>query len=75
MIRLVRDLVRPYRWTLAIILVCMLAETAMSLAGLWPLKIIIDNVVGSNHLPDWLTRSPEHVLGGSSKMHIADWRR
>src|SRR5271155_3314528 len=72
MIRLVRDLVRPYRWTLAIILVCMLAETAMSLAGPWPLKIIIDNVVGSNHLPHWLTRFLEHVLGGSSKMHIAE---
>jgi len=72
MIRLVRDLVRPYRWTLAIILVCMLAETAMSLAGPWPLKIIIDNVVGSNHLPRWLARSLEHVLGDSSKMHIAE---
>jgi ABC-type multidrug transport system fused ATPase/permease subunit len=71
MIRLVRDLVRPYRWILAIILVCMLAETAMSLAGPWPLKIIIDNVVGSNRLPYWLARSLEHVLGGSSKMHIA----
>ena len=72
MIRLVRDLVRPYRWSLAIILVCMLAETAMSLAGPWPLKIIIDNVVGSNHLPHWLARTLEHVLGDSSKMHIAE---
>ena len=72
MISLVRDLIRPYRWTLAIILVCMLAETAMSLAGPWPLKIIIDNVVGSNHLPHWLARSLEHVLGASSKMHIAE---
>jgi ABC-type multidrug transport system fused ATPase/permease subunit len=72
MISLVRDLIRPYRWTLAIILVCMLAETAMSLAGPWPLKIIIDNVVGSNHLPHWLARTLEHVLGDSSKMHIAE---
>src|SRR5580698_7566415 len=72
MIRLVRDLVRPYRWTLAIILVCMLAETVMSLAGPWPLKIIIDNVVGGNQLPHWLARPLEHVLGDSSKMHIAE---
>src|ERR1700733_4121029 len=71
MIRFVRGLARPYRWTLAIILFCMLAETAMSLAGPWPLKIIIDNVVGSNSLPPWLARSLEHVLGGSRKMQIA----
>jgi subfamily B ATP-binding cassette protein MsbA len=50
----------------------MLAETAMSLAGPWPLKIIIDNVVGSNHLPHWLAQPLEHLLGDSSKMHIAE---
>ena len=46
MIRLIRELIRPYRGTLLIILLAMLVETAMSLASPWPLKIIIDNVVG-----------------------------
>jgi hypothetical protein len=50
MIRLIRELIRPYRGSLAVILTAMLVETAMSLATPWPLKVIIDNVVGSHHL-------------------------
>ena len=45
--RLIRSLVRPYRGTLCVILLAMLVETAMSVAGPWPLKIILDNVVGT----------------------------
>ena len=45
----------------------MLIETAMSIAAPWPLKIIIDNVVGKHNLPDFLTwlrdfSSGEHTL-------------
>jgi len=47
MLRLIRSLVHPYRGTLLIILVAMLVQTAMSVAGPWPLKIILDNVVGA----------------------------
>ena len=50
MLRLIRQLVRPYRGTLFLILVAMMVETAMSLAAPWPLKIIIDNVAGSHKL-------------------------
>jgi ABC-type multidrug transport system fused ATPase/permease subunit len=71
MTRLIRELILPYRWILLIILLAMLAETAMSLAGPWPLKIILDNVVGSHHLPPWLADRLGPVLGGESKMHIA----
>ena len=52
--RLVRELLRPYTGSLAIILVAMLVETAMSLAAPWPLKIILDNVVGTHKAPEWL---------------------
>ena len=38
---------RPYRGWLIIVFVAMLIETAMSIAAPWPLKIILDNVVGS----------------------------
>ncbi|HEY6293692.1 MAG TPA: ABC transporter ATP-binding protein [Terriglobia bacterium] len=71
MTRLIRELIRPYRWILFVILLAMLVETAMSLAGPWPLKIILDNVVGSHHLPHWLADRLGPVLGGESKMHIA----
>ena len=43
----------------------------MSLAGPWPLKIVLDNVVGSHHLPAWLDGLVKHVAGGAGKMQIA----
>jgi ABC-type multidrug transport system fused ATPase/permease subunit len=73
MARLIRQLIRPYRGTLIVILLAMMVETLMSLAGPWPLKIILDNVVGSHHLPKWF----DHYLGpvvsglGPGKMKIA----
>jgi subfamily B ATP-binding cassette protein MsbA len=54
MARMVFDLVRPYRVWLAVVFVAMLVETAMSLAGPWPLKVVIDNVLGGHRLPEWL---------------------
>jgi subfamily B ATP-binding cassette protein MsbA len=71
MIRLVRNLIATYRWTLGIVFVAMLVETAMSLAGPWPLKIVLDNVVGTSHLPGWLDNMVRHVTGGAGKMQIA----
>ncbi len=72
MLRLIRQLVRPYRGSLIVILLAMLVETAMSLASPWPLKIIIDNVAGTHKLPHWLARLMEPMLLNSgSKMHIA----
>ena len=73
MIPLLRDLVRPYRASLFFILVAMVVQTATSLAAPWPLKIILDNVVGSHKLPWWLDEAMKPVLSvtGSGKMHIA----
>ncbi len=51
---LVLELVKPYSKWLIVIFAAMLLETAMSLLGPWPLKIIIDNVVGHHALPHWL---------------------
>lgn len=51
---LVLELIRPYNKWLLVIFLAMLLETAMSLLGPWPLKIIIDNVVGHHPLPEWL---------------------
>jgi ABC-type multidrug transport system fused ATPase/permease subunit len=71
MLNLIRQVVRPYRGMLAVILLAMLFETAMSLAAPWPLKIIIDNVAGSHKLPLWLNDLLRSALGNESKMHIA----
>jgi subfamily B ATP-binding cassette protein MsbA len=64
-------LVRPYRGTLVVILIAMLVQTAMSVAGPWPLKIILDNVVGSHKLAPWLDDLLKPILSGGSKMQIA----
>src|SRR3984957_3436655 len=71
LIGLIRTLVRPYRGTLLVILLAMIVQTVMSVAGPWPLKIVLDNVVGSHKLPPWLDHLLAPLLGGSSKMQIA----
>ncbi|MGA7222695.1 MAG: hypothetical protein WA867_10755 [Candidatus Acidiferrales bacterium] len=71
MYRLVQSLVRPYRGTLAIILAAMLLQTAASVAGPWPLKIVLDNVAGNHELPRWLDHLMQPLLSGSGKMQIA----
>jgi len=73
MLRLIRELIRPYRGTLLVILVAMMFETLMSLASPWPVKIILDNVVGSHHLPDWFGHFIASMTRGfgPGKMKIA----
>ncbi len=67
---LVFELIRPYKKWLVLIFAAMLLETAMSLLGPWPLKIIIDNVVGHHALPYWLSWINDLPLG-KDKMAIA----
>ena len=71
MFRLIRELIRPYRWQLVLILLAMLLETAASLAGPWPLKIIIDNVVGSHKMSPWLDHLVRPMLEGGGKLQVA----
>ena len=69
---LVLDLLRPYSKWLIIVLVAMLIETAMSLAAPWPLKVVIDNVVGTHPLPEWL-HWVHDLPGGTTKEGLALW--
>jgi ABC-type multidrug transport system fused ATPase/permease subunit len=71
MVPLIRDLLRPYRWILAIILTAMLLQTAMTLAAPWPLKIVLDNVVANHHIPGWMANGLLPMLGGKTKLNIA----
>ena len=67
MLGLIRNLVRPYRGSLAVVLAAMLLETFASLAAPWPLKVVLDNVVAGKHLPYWLNG----FIGGAGKTQIA----
>ena len=52
--QLVFKQVKPYKKWLLLIFLAMLLETVMGLAAPWPLKIIIDSVIGNQSLPNWL---------------------
>lgn len=44
---------------------------AASVATPWPLKVILDNVVGEHKLPHWLDSFLHPFMSGSTKMQIA----
>jgi ABC-type multidrug transport system fused ATPase/permease subunit len=71
MFSLIAGLLRPYRWSLAAILAAMLMQTAMSVAAPWPLKVILDNVVGVHHLPPKIAAILQPFLSETNKMKIA----
>ena len=68
--KLVWDMVSPYKKWHFIIFSAMLVETAMSLATPWPLKIIIDNVIGHHKLPGWLSWMYD-VFPGENRIQFA----
>jgi ABC-type multidrug transport system fused ATPase/permease subunit len=68
---LLGDLLRPRRRTLTILVAAMLVQMAAGLAAPWPLKIIIDDVVGDHRPPGWI-RLLLPILGGADKAHVAE---
>ena len=62
--RLAFQQIRPYRKWVYLILAAMLIEAIMGIASPWPLKIIIDNVIGSQPLPSWL-QGVDSLIGRS----------
>ena len=68
---LLRQLLRPRRRALAVILAAMLVQTVMSLAAPWPLKIVIDTVIGNRRQPEWINWLLTMLGGAAHKGHIA----
>lgn len=52
--RFVVALLHPYRHLLALVLAMMLVETVMTLAAPWPLKVVLDSVLGTHKAPTWI---------------------
>ncbi|TQK31934.1 ABC transporter ATP-binding protein [Arthrobacter sp. SLBN-53] len=69
--KLIVELIRPYRWMVAGIFGVLLIQIATGLAAPWPLKVVLDSVIGDRPLPGWLHGLLQPVLGGESRMHIA----
>ncbi len=55
---------------MAIVVAAMLVQAAMGLAGPWPLKVLIDNVIGDHPLPQW-AKWLASESGSANKMHVA----
>jgi subfamily B ATP-binding cassette protein MsbA len=66
--KLIFELVRPYWGWVIIILLAMLVQAGAGLAAPWPLKIVLDNAVGSLPAPAWLVWLLGPVLASD---HIA----
>ena len=51
---LVENVLRPYKGPLLIAFIAMIIETLADLAQPWPLKVVLDNVLGHHPLPHFL---------------------
>lgn len=71
MLRLIRELVRPYRIALSLVFIAMLVQTAATLAAPWPLKVILDSVVDHRPLPHWLAHAVEPFMANGDRMRLA----
>jgi ABC-type multidrug transport system fused ATPase/permease subunit len=63
-----RDALRPHRARLALGLVALVLSVAATVAEPWPLKLIVDSVLGTHPLPDWM---PAWLREGSKDTQIA----
>jgi ABC-type multidrug transport system fused ATPase/permease subunit len=71
MMVLIRELLRPYRSSLAIILAAMVVQSTATLAAPWPLKIVLDNVILGRKLSPWMARWLQPLLAHGHREHLA----
>jgi ABC-type multidrug transport system fused ATPase/permease subunit len=64
------ELLRPHRRIIAGSLAATFVQMATALAVPWPLKIVLDNVVGNRPAPLWVSWILP-ALGGTGKVQIA----
>jgi ABC-type multidrug transport system fused ATPase/permease subunit len=68
---LIWGLLKPYRGSLAVVLVAMVLQMVATVAAPWPLKVVLDNVVGEHKLPHWLSDLLQPFFHHGTKMEIA----
>jgi subfamily B ATP-binding cassette protein MsbA len=61
----ISELLRPHWKTLLVALFAVLGEAAMSILEPWPIKIVIDNLLQSKKLPNWLGGIVTHLFGNN----------
>jgi ABC-type multidrug transport system fused ATPase/permease subunit len=68
---LIWSLLKPYRRNLLILMSAMVLQMVTTIAVPWPLKIVLDNVLGEHKLPRWLDSILAPFANGETKMQIA----
>jgi ABC-type multidrug transport system fused ATPase/permease subunit len=71
MVRLIAQLLRPYRWYLLVALAATVVQVAMTLASPWPFKLIIDNVALHHPPPAWANWFLPMLGAGDVRMRMA----
>jgi ATP-binding cassette subfamily B protein len=56
-------LLRPHWKALALAFIAVLGETLSDILEPWPIKIVVDNILQSKKLPDWLGGFVSHTFG------------
>jgi ABC-type multidrug transport system fused ATPase/permease subunit len=70
LVRLIAQLLKPYRGFLTAIFTASLVMTGMALLGPWPFKFIIDSIAGHHPLPSWLNGFSVMLGGGDINADI-----
>ncbi len=66
------DFLRPFRWRAAAIVALALAEVGLATLAPWPLKVMVDSVLGETPLPSWLTDLlPSTLASGGTALLVA----
>ncbi len=65
------DVARPYRWHITGVMLLSLLSTPLALLTPLPLKIVVDSVIGSDPLPQWMTSLLPVGLGPGGALTVA----
>jgi subfamily B ATP-binding cassette protein MsbA len=69
---IINHLLRPHWKALSVALIAVIVEGLASLFEPWPIKIVLDNVLGARQLPPWLADFVKVTLG-ESKLAIVQF--
>src|SRR5436309_4576331 len=59
----IRHLLRPHRAALCVAFIAVVFEGLTDLLDPWPLKVVLDHVLGSKRAPAWLARLAASTFG------------
>ena len=71
MFPLIWSLLKPYRLNLGILFLATTLQMLAAVAAPWPLKFVLDNVLGEHKLPGWADHLVKPFISTGSKMEIA----